>query len=294
MKRRAFALLAVLHVVTGASVVVMALLLAMQDQLRATGNRMVATRLRWRLDGCAEEWRASLDSLLAGGVSWELAGRHVSRDLSLDCESTATPAGYTLNVNSATPSRIRRLLIASGLPLAVADSLVDAIVDWRDADDIPRALGAEQDWYRRQRRVEPRNGAFAAAGELRLVRGLENTSVDTLLGVEDGRSPINLAPLPVLASLPGATTEMIGLIASRRNRGDRIERLTDLTGVISRAAGDSLHHHLDGLLSQATIAPDAWIVTFTASEGEPPLAVQLELRLVAAGPRAALVRRRVF
>ncbi len=104
------------------------------------------------------------------------------------------------------------------------DSLVDAILDWRDVDNIARPLGAERVWYETQRRVAPRNGPFADVRELRRVCGYDDAvahvpALDTLLSVEPGRIVPDRAPVAVLASLPGLGPEALGRVAERRSRG---------------------------------------------------------------------------
>ena len=70
-----------------------------------------------------------------------------------------------LNVN--TIPRLMLLEIASMSP-----DVVDAIVDWRDADDEAGMMGAEYEFYAgRGLGYEPRNGPFRSIAELELVAG---------------------------------------------------------------------------------------------------------------------------
>lgn len=66
-----------------------------------------------------------------------------------------------------------RLLAGLGLD----PFLADAIADWTDADDVPRAHGAERSAYRD---TVPRNGAVATVGELGLVRGVDAHALERL------------------------------------------------------------------------------------------------------------------
>ena len=66
---------------------------------------------------------------------------------------------------------------SAGLWGALGDSVVVAsLLDWTDADTIPRTAGAEAGWYAQRGRAAPRNGPFADVAELARVRGLEVTS----------------------------------------------------------------------------------------------------------------------
>ena len=72
-----------------------------------------------------------------------------------------------LNLNTATSD----MLVA--LP-GMTEEIADAILDWRDADDEPRPLGAESDYYLSlPSPYEAANGPFETIDELRLVKGVD-------------------------------------------------------------------------------------------------------------------------
>ncbi|MBA1329756.1 general secretion pathway protein GspK, partial [Candidatus Endoriftia persephone str. Guaymas] len=48
-----------------------------------------------------------------------------------------------IDINQATPSTLEALIVSTGMKEEQARSLVDAILDWRDADDLIRLQGAE-------------------------------------------------------------------------------------------------------------------------------------------------------
>ena len=73
--------------------------------------------------------------------------------------------GAKLNINTATRTQL------TNLPNMTPD-VVDAIIDWRDADDNVGQLGAERDYYTgRSMGYAPRNGNFHSVAELELVAG---------------------------------------------------------------------------------------------------------------------------
>ena len=73
--------------------------------------------------------------------------------------------GAKLNINVATSVQL------TNIPNMTPD-VVDAIVDWRDADDNVQGLGAESDYYsNRSLGYKPRNGNFRSFAELELVAG---------------------------------------------------------------------------------------------------------------------------
>ena len=73
--------------------------------------------------------------------------------------------GAKLNINTATRTQL------TNLPNMTPD-VVDAIIDWRDADNNVGQLGAERDYYAgRSMGYSPRNGNFHSVAELELVAG---------------------------------------------------------------------------------------------------------------------------
>ena len=73
--------------------------------------------------------------------------------------------GAKLNINVATSMQL------TNIPNMTPD-VVDAIIDWRDADDNVQGLGAESDYYsNRTLGYKPRNGNFRSFAELELVAG---------------------------------------------------------------------------------------------------------------------------
>ncbi|HUT02948.1 MAG TPA: hypothetical protein VM163_03565 [bacterium] len=78
---------------------------------------------------------------------------------------------------SSNDERFRDLIVDSGVDDMIADTIVDSMKDWRDADDFHRANGAEDDYYQahyeEQGMSEPylcKNANFDSVRELLLVR----------------------------------------------------------------------------------------------------------------------------
>jgi general secretion pathway protein K len=78
-----------------------------------------------------------------------------------------------LNINGGAADRMQRLLTAIGVDKIERDSIVDAIEDWRDANDTTRANGAESDDYLKLPvPYRARNGNFQDTDELLQVKGI--------------------------------------------------------------------------------------------------------------------------
>jgi type II secretory pathway component PulK len=310
-QRRGFALLAVLWIVVAASVLAMATHAVARRALDGASNRTDLLRARWIAGDCLERARASIAHVLAyrddpAGVtidpfaatehSWRSLddAAHASRLLPLEgCELSVRAVGSRVDLNAANEELLRALLQVAGTRITRIDSLVDAILDWRDADDVPRPLGAERVWYAAAEQQLPRNGPFADTRELRLVRGFDSLArLDSLLDVEPGRISLQHAPEAVLFALPGFGPEVVGRIAELRARGQPIPDLVVLGGSVSPAAREAMLARYAHLVRLTTTEPDAWIVTARGHAGPKPVTYVLEVRLVRAGDRAAIVRRR--
>lgn len=102
-------------------------------------------------------------------------------------------------------------------------AMVDAVLDWRDADDLRRVHGAEAEDYRRDGLAWlPANRPFADVRELALVRGFRPEQVERLrpmLTVHSGSGTVDrrVAPPEVLLALPGATAGEVDSWLARRD-----------------------------------------------------------------------------
>ena len=289
--RTGFVLLTMLWVIAGATVLALAATVAGRDAVRAGGNRVNATRAFWRAYDCASRTRAAIDGALSdddGAVPrWRMLHRVIAASGDR-CNVRLEAAGSRLDVNSASEAQLRALIRET--TTVDADPLVDALLDWRDADSTARALGAEARWYDAAGRLGPRNGPFADAREVRLVRGFESGTFDSLLTVGPERLALNAAPLALLASVPGLSREVRDRIAEERASGRTIADVLDLLPQLSPpAAADLLAHYAD-VARLTRVDPDAWWVTARGYVGLPEMAVTIELRVVRAGRRAVVLR----
>jgi general secretion pathway protein K len=177
--RDGFALLAVLWMLGGGAALGALLVLSTRDAQQVAINRVDLARARWIAEGCVERARAAVDEWTGSGAIddsvWAHLGRVVHASLLVrGCDVTIEPVGITLDVNLADDARLRRFFTSTGLSATSADSLVDAVLDWRDADDDSRVSGAERRWYEQAGRIPPRNAEIASPEELATIRGLED------------------------------------------------------------------------------------------------------------------------
>jgi type II secretory pathway component PulK len=300
--KRGFALLTALWAITVGGVLATASSLVGRESLDAARNRADAEGARWQAEDCLARARATIDAILAEAGTPESAARAWQ---SLDALVAAVPlarasgcatelhaSGSTLDVNAASADQLRRLL-ATLYGGARAESLTDALLDWRDTDDEPRPHGAEADWYRQQRRHVPRNDSLAHARELARVRGFEELGeLRELLTVDAGRISIANAPPAVLAAVPGFLDETVAAIVELRLRGERIVDLLAFGSTLPPHAADSLLANYPAIAQLTVLEPEAWLLTSRGTAGERGVTVAVEVTLVRDGARAVVLRRR--
>jgi hypothetical protein len=295
-RRRGVALLTVLWVIATGAIIAGGMVLDGRDAVGAAGNRLALSRASWRAAGCSAELLADIDDKLRQVVrrdsTWDALDESVrSPGVGDDCRVTLTPVGLAVDVNAADEAQLRALFIAARVPGPEADSLTDQILDWRDADEIPRRYGAERGWYTERRRFLPRNGSIAAMPELRRVGALESVpAVDELLTTEPGRVLISRAPLAVIRSLPGVNDETLVRVAV--HRGDGAGRFTwaQLAPELTAASRVELMTNLLELERRSTLSPDGWILTVSVSDGAPAVTATIQLRLAFWGDNVRVVQ----
>jgi type II secretory pathway component PulK len=296
----------------GVSALGLALALSARNAIRSAENRRSSEIAAWKAEGCAERARVVIAAALGGeydgrwsdvsqpsGPSrggWRTLDRVVAESplmLSSGCSVTLRAAGSAIDVNTASEELLHDFFTTLVSSSDRADSLTQAILDWRDPDDIPRPSGVEREWYEREGRRLPTNGPLSNAKELHDIRDFDAIpDLDSLLGVEPGRIDLAHAPLAVLAALPGFTSEAVARVAEERLRGIPTTDLLSLSARLSPASRATLVSRYADLARMTVTEPDAWILESRSSAGTRAVTEVVELRLVRAGARAAIVRKR--
>ncbi len=153
----------------------------------------IADLQRWKGDGVPHQWEF-------GGGKLSIMVLDVSGKIDL---------------NSASDDLLKGLLKSVGLTDEESNILLDAIVDWRDGDDLPRPKGAEVAEYKAAGlKYRPSNAPFETVNELQRVLGMTPDLYANLadaLTVDSHQAGINaaIAPRKVLLALPGATVALV-------------------------------------------------------------------------------------
>lgn len=128
-----------------------------------------------------------------------------------------------VDLNSADQTLLQGLMAYAPVEEALQTKLANAIIDWRDADDLVHLEGAEKEEYKDAGlSYRPRNKPFQSIEELQLVLGMNEqlfTWLENRVTVYSGQPTVDLtqATKEVLQVLPDMDAELIdGYIAARR------------------------------------------------------------------------------
>lgn len=127
-----------------------------------------------------------------------------------------------IDINSAADMLLRGLFLSVGVADDEAVKLVDAVLDWRDADSLRRPNGAEEPEYRAAGLAyKPANASFQAIEEIQLVLGMRPDiyrRIAPLITVFSRQPGVNtaLASREVLLAIPGVTPELVDDYIVRR------------------------------------------------------------------------------
>lgn len=280
--RHGFALLLTLWLLVVLGTLGAAILAGARLGGEVTRNRILLTRAGWAREACVEIALARY----AGKPEGE---RSLRFDLGRGswCRAELTEPESRLNLNAADPIALKVLLRS--------DALVDAVLDWRDVDTLPRPQGAEADWYRAAHRRGPRNGPFADVRELRYVRGFDSALVRSLEGFlttrGSGRLDLNTAPAQLLATLPGITQGAAVRIASRRLGGRRLTGPDHLLSLLGPQDQSVLGTEYPAFLEGATFQPTSLLLEVTGGIEGSPIEARAALTVVPTAERLAVIRR---
>lgn len=300
--RRGFVLLTVLWFLAGVTSLALAAMLLARGALSTASNRIALARAEWRAEECIAR------ALAAMAAEGRVHAAVVGSAIVTDCPGAVElePFGAGLPLSNVPGSVLARALGAHGIPPAVADSLTDAFLDWRDADDSARTFGAERSWYLSRGEPAPRNGPLASVDELLSVRGFATwmgedgaSGIASMLRADSGRVFLDAAPSAVLAALPGITPQAAAVLEQRRRSGgEPLPELLSLIGIVPEESRRSLEQAFTELGDILTVRPEGWVLR-ARSSGDPldaradRLSVEIELRLVPDGRRLAITQRRV-
>ena len=209
MRRQAgIALVSVLWIVALLSVVATSLASSVRTETRLVANTGRMLQAQFAVESGVE--LAALNLMYPQSVQWPVDGSiHSVAIGEADVRIATTNVTGKVDINAAPMPLIRGLLVAAGADADTADLLADAIMDWRDRDDMRHLNGAEDTDYRIAGLPwGAKDAPFDSVEELRLVLGMTDAlyaSMKDSVTVFSGQSGVNLqhASAQVVAAMAG-------------------------------------------------------------------------------------------
>jgi general secretion pathway protein K len=127
-----------------------------------------------------------------------------------------------VDINVVDVIMLRTLLNGAGIEAKRAEELAEAIIDWRDPDDLASPHGAEEaDYKSAGLKYAPRNAPFETVSEVQQVLGMDYDTyrlIEKGLTLYSGRNQPSpaYAPLEVLRSFAGMTEEQAQMLLTQR------------------------------------------------------------------------------
>ncbi|MEX6500761.1 general secretion pathway protein GspK [Pseudomonas zhanjiangensis] len=233
---RGVALVGVLWLLVLLSLIALNLSAGSRTELQLAGNARLAASAR-HVAEAGVNW--GIWSLLQANTSGWLADGS-SRSLELDgisVEVALFDEQGKIDLNEADPQLLVGLFESVGLDERAALAQVDAILDWRDEDDLLHPAGAEEEQYRALGLPPPANRPFQRLEELRRVLGIDEALYQRVLPaltLYSNKAEVNplVAPREVLLALPGISADSIDrFIEQRRRNYETGQRPPLLSGV---------------------------------------------------------------
>lgn len=222
---RGVALIIVLWLTVLLTVIAGAFAFSMRNEALASRNTLELAQVRVAADGGVDRAVFELQRPGMPATKWKTDGRpHRWTDGTLLLEVRARDEGGKIDINTAQEGLLKGLLVnVGGVPEVEAAALLDAIVDWRDADELRRPNGAEApDYEAVQSKFKPSNSPFESVGELSRVKGMAPAVFERIapaLTVHSRQGGINAASAAreALLALPQATPELVDEYIARRD-----------------------------------------------------------------------------
>jgi general secretion pathway protein K len=212
---RGIALISVLWVVALLAVVAGGMSAAMQDETRLVRNLLASAQARHAAEGGVQLALLALASN-TGQPSWQADG--APRELAIGDAAvrvTVIDEAGKIDLNAAQDGLLDGLLKTAELEDWQRRSIVDAILDWRDTDNLTRLNGAEDDDYlSADKPYGTKDTRFDSVDELYLVLGVSPAlyrKIKSALTVYSGQPGVNpaAASRQVLLAIPGMDADTV-------------------------------------------------------------------------------------
>lgn len=217
------ALVLVLWVITLLAVIAGNFAFSMRSEAQIARNLVSTAQARAFADaGVQRAWLelmkppADSQRWQANGVPHEITFQDALLRVTLEDESGK------IDLNTASDALLKGLFLSVGLTDEASTGLLDAVLDWRDADKLKRLRGAEEEDYREAgKSYGPSNAPFETVDELQRVLGMTSELYRKLapaLTVHSRQPGVNtaVASARVLLAIPGVNPVMVEQYLAQR------------------------------------------------------------------------------
>jgi general secretion pathway protein K len=222
-RQRGVALILVLWVITLLSVIAGNFAFSMRGEATIARNLVSTAQARALADAGIQKAWFELNKPPTDLQRWQANG--VAHRITLgDAALTITLQDETgkIDLNTASDALLRGLFRSVGLNEDSSLALVDAVVDWRDADKLRRLHGAEDGDYRvAGKSYVPTNSPFETVDELQRVLGMSPDlyrKLASALTVYSKQAGVNtaVAQRAVLLAIPGVNPALVEQYLAQR------------------------------------------------------------------------------
>jgi general secretion pathway protein K len=228
-RQRGIALILVIWVVTLLMVIAGSFLYAMRTDARASRNAALIARGDALAQAAVSRSLIELFKPMGSPEIWKREGE--ARQWAFDGAAVSVrlaDESAKIDINTANNELLKGLFRYGGLGEEDAAKLLDAVLDWRDPDDLKRPNGAEAaDYEQAGLKYRPANYPFQSTEELQLVLGMRAevyqriAPMITVYSRQPGVNP-HLATRAVLLVIPNVTPEQVDQYLAEREAA-RIE-----------------------------------------------------------------------
>jgi general secretion pathway protein K len=198
---------------------------SMRSEALATRNAVSLAQARAIADGAVERTAFELMRPRVADT-WTFDGQaHRWTEGDATVVAVAVDEAAKIDINAAPDLLLKNMLMnIGGLEEPSAAALVDAIVDWRDPDDLRRPNGAELPEYRAANsKYVPANAPFETIGEAARVLGMTPAvfrRIAAVITVYSRQPGVNAATAArdVLLALPNTTAEVVDAYIEQRTQ----------------------------------------------------------------------------
>ena len=223
--QRGVALILVLWLTVLLTVIAGGFAYSMRTEALAARNAVALAQVRALADGAISRVVFELMRPRTVAETWASDGAvHYWEEGGATIAANAVDESGKIDLNAASDALLKNLFqTAAGVDADTAARLVDAIGDWKDADEVRRPQGAEAPEYQAAGlSYKPANAPFETVAELQRVLGMTPAlyaAVADSLTVFSRQPGVNpaYASRTILLALPNATPEVVDAYIAQRN-----------------------------------------------------------------------------